>query len=86
MSAAVAPAPTSERKLVRLNKAVERLGISRATLYREMERDPQFPKPVRVRGRAGPRRHPQPPIRRQPQPPVPRRRHQARQPGVGAED
>jgi predicted DNA-binding transcriptional regulator AlpA len=50
MSAAVAPVPTSDRKLVRLNKTVERLGISRATLYREMERDPLFPKPVRVRG------------------------------------
>jgi predicted DNA-binding transcriptional regulator AlpA len=45
-----AAAPEAGRKLIRLSKALERLGVSRATLYREMERDPLFPRPVRVRG------------------------------------
>lgn len=43
-------APPAERKMLRLSKVVEKLGISRATLYRELERDPSFPKPCRLRG------------------------------------
>ena len=47
---ATAEAPPADRKLLRLSKAVEKLGISRATLYRLIESDDDFPKPVRLRG------------------------------------
>jgi prophage regulatory protein len=38
------------RRLIRLSKALEQLGFSRATFYRLLETDPTFPRPVRVRG------------------------------------
>ena len=48
---ATAPAPESPpRRLIRLSKAIERLGVCRATCYRWMETDPTFPRPVRRQG------------------------------------
>jgi predicted DNA-binding transcriptional regulator AlpA len=40
-------APT-ERRLLRRRKAAERLGVCERTLDRESQRNPDFPKPIKI--------------------------------------